>query len=168
MVNGRYYGRDKMHAQAQARDLEELLSDTIIKVAELHERQERADQQIALIPEIKVLLHNVAAAQTVMANSAQSMAETFRRSEDRQEKLEIRYSEATQLIAGRGQIPLKSHYAILGTVLLAALIWVTYETKTEINASLTQLSIGQQKNLEQLAKAKDEVVSKVEEAKDKK
>lgn len=133
---------------AEPKDIEAALSETIIRVAEIHERMQSMEAQMAMIPEVKVLLGNVAVAQQVMASSAQSMADTFRKSEQRQERAELRYEALTQIAAGKDQIPLRSHYwtlfAALVPCFITALVVVLYTlayNKQSIEATINKLAV---------------------------
>lgn len=153
---------------AQTSDIESILEDTIIRVAEMHERMIGMETHVALLPQIKVLLGNVTAAQQVFANSAQSMAETFAKGEERQERAERRYEKLTEIATGKAQVPLKSHYWTVGVALvpslLMALVVVLYTlsvTRQDIKASLHEISVEQRETQKIVAEKAREIQNEV-------
>jgi hypothetical protein len=94
-------------------EMETLLGDTIERMADLDERTQRMEIQVALIPEVKLLLLSMTSAQSLMAQSAQSMADTFRKSEERQERLEGRYEKVVETASGKRQVPLSLMVLVL-------------------------------------------------------
>lgn len=109
--------------------------------------------------------------QHTLSQSIKQIADTYVRAERRQERLENKYAEASDTLAGKGQIPLKSHYITVAMVALPSLlitfgviVYILYISKFELNASLTSIQLQQQKTQQDLARAKDEVVQRVEQA----
>lgn len=130
---------------------EELLlsPETIDKVYDIHEwLSEIKPIVLTEIPQMHVLLSSITASQQTMAAAAASMASTNEKAEERYARLEDRLQSANDRASGRAQIPLVSHYLILGGTILCAILVVLYFTKQTIDASLTTLKVGQDKNLQ--------------------
>lgn len=143
-------------------ETEVIMGSTIERVADMHERMKRLELLLDLLPEMKTMLTAISTAQTMMAHSANSMAETLRKAEDRYERMEARHEALAQIATGKEQIPLKSHYwtlvaALLPTVVmsLGIVLGVLYVTKYDISASLTTLQINQKKTQELIESTKD-------------
>lgn len=153
-------------------ELEHIMSDTIERIADMHERLNGFELHIAHIPEVRAMLTSLSTAQVTMAQSAQSMAETFRKAEERAEKAEVRYAELASTAAGKDQIPLKSHYwtviiCMIPVVVMAlvCVLGVLYLTRQELSASLTEIKVGQQQTQEKIEEVTKEVQDTVEQAK---
>lgn len=121
-----------------------------LKIVE--EKIEGIAEMIRLMPELKSTLAAVSAAQTIIAHSAESMAKTFDKFEQRMEIQDQRYDELVGKLGGTNQIPLKSHYwtiaacliptAILGFAVMTTLLYIT---KQDLKASLHNLEVTQQR-----------------------
>lgn len=139
-----------MRATSPAAETEALMEETIIKVAEIHERMNKLEGNINRIPDLQRSVETMSLAQAVMAKSAESMAETFRKTEERYERMEQRHEALAQLATGKEQIPLKSHYwtlfaALLPTIVMSigVVLGVLYVSKYDIKASLTTIEVNQ-------------------------
>lgn len=160
---------------AETKDIEDVMGDTIVKVADLYDRMEDLEAKVLLLPEIKLLLHNVASAQSLMAASAQSMAETFKKSEERAELQDKRYEALVKTTvdsaATDNKVPLKTHFwtvaaALIPSVVIgvSALLYVLYDTKQEIKATMTSIAVGQAKTQELLKDTKESIKEEVHDA----
>ena len=136
---------------AESALLEHLLGDTMEAVAAMRETQLSQDVHIKTITELKVLLQSLTSSISMMAQASQSMADTFRKTEQRQERLEDRHHESS-----RGAISLKSHnwQMLSGQVpmfvlSLTVVIWVLYVTKADFKASLKEVAITQRQALDE-------------------
>jgi hypothetical protein len=158
-------------------ELEGFLSDTVARVAELHETQEEHGKMLSKIPDMKSLLESLAISQTSlissqssMAESAKRMADVFEKSEKRQENLETEVRRGYETAAGKDQLPLKTHYITVAMVALPAfaicfsvIVYVLYMTKTDLNATLTTIQLNQQKTQEIVRETKDQVLNQASE-----
>lgn len=97
------------------------------------------------VPRMQLLLERITTAQDNMSAAATRMAETNERAELRFSKLEDRLQSANDKASGKGQIPLISHYLILGSMVLIAILVVLYVNKQTIDATLTSIKVGQEK-----------------------
>lgn len=138
-----------------AAETEALMADTIFRVAEMDKRLQDWESKIAILSEIKIMLGSISTAQSLMAQSAESMADTFKKSEERYERMESRHEALAALAVGKDQIPLKSHYSTLvaallpmGVLALAAVVGILYVAKYDIRASLTTLELNQHRTQE--------------------
>jgi len=121
-----------------------LSPETIDRIYNMHEILQAIEPVITVgIPQMTTLLSSVVTAQSTIAVAAESMAATSRKAENRYEKLEGRLQSANDRAAGRGQIPLLSHYIVLVGTVLTALLIVLYVNKQTIEASLTSVKIQQ-------------------------
>ena len=151
-------------------EAEHIFGSAFNRIEDMDKRLEHIERQVSMLPEMKLLLSNISSAQTIMSASAQSMADTFKRGEERAEKQEIRYDTLSLMAAGKDQIPLKSHYstlyaALLPTFIMSAcvVLYVLYYTKQEIKGSLESIEIKQAQTQLQLEAAKNDVKQKVSE-----
>lgn len=156
-------------------ETEHILGDTIEKVAVMHERLGHVEEQLAVLPEMRLMITSISNAQTVMAQSAQSMADTFKRSEERQsdfegkqESLLQRYAELVGVASGKDQIPLRSHFWSLAAALVPVLViaaiavlGVLYMTRYEIKATLDSIDIRQATETKKLTKEVESLADKV-------
>jgi hypothetical protein len=102
------------------------------------------------LPRMQVILERITTAQNTMSSAADRMAATHEHAEKRFSKLEDRLQIANDKASGKGQIPLVSHYLILGSMVGIAVLVVLYVNQQTIDATLTSISIGQeqvQKNI---------------------
>lgn len=102
------------------------------------------------LPRMQVILERITTAQNTMSSAADRMATTHEHAEKRFSKLEDRLQIANDKASGKGQIPLVSHYLILGSMVGIAVLVVLYVNQQTIDATLTSISIGQeqaQKNI---------------------
>lgn len=157
---------------------ETVMGDTIVRVADIHERLKGIEIQLALLPEIKIMVSTAATVQSTMAQSAQSMADTFKRAEDRYQRMEERYvrmeerqQELVNISNKKEQIPLKSHYWIIVSALLPSVIvlgllvlGVLWFTKQDLKVSLKELELKQQKTNELVNSSRDSTKEVVENA----
>ncbi len=157
-----------INVSSSAAETEALMEQTIIRVAEIHERMKQLESNVNRIPDIQRMIESVSIAQAVMAKSAESMADTFRKSEERYERMEVRHEALAELATGKDQIPLKSHYwtlfaTLLPTVVMSmgVVVGVLYISKYDIKAFLTTLEVNQHKTQELIS----DLPKKVEEQK---
>lgn len=94
---------------------------------------------------MQVILERITAAQNTMSSAADRMAATHEHAEKRFSKLEDRLQVANDKASGKGQIPLVSHYLILGSMVGIAVLVVLYVNQQTIDATLTSISVGQEK-----------------------
>lgn len=97
------------------------------------------------VPRLQMLLERIATAQDTMSAAAARMANTHELAEQRYSKLEDRLQNVNDKAAGKGQIPLTSHYLILGSMVLLAVLVVLYVNQQTIDATLTSIKVGQEK-----------------------
>lgn len=156
---------------------EHIMGDAIVRIADIHKRLLAIETTLALLPDMKLMLATLSSAQSTMAQSAQSsaqsaqsMADTFKRSEDRFERMEKRHYELAELLAGKDQIPIKSHNRILASAILITLliallsvIGVLYVTKQDLSLSLKEIKVNQAKTQEQMQEAREGIEKKVDE-----
>lgn len=123
---------------------EELLMspETIDRIRTMHEMFEEVYPSIQEIPRMNVLLSTIAAAQTSMSMAASSMAETNKKAEDRYARLEDKLQDANDRASGKFQIPIISHYLILGGTVLITVLVVLYVHNQSLDASLTSVKVG--------------------------
>lgn len=118
------------------------------------------------IPKMQMLLSTIANAQSSMALAAASMANTNEKAELRFEKMEGRLQAANDKAAGKGQIPIISHYLILGSSVLIAVLVILYVNRQTLNATLTSIKIDNEKTheliKEDIQERKDEDTGKKE------
>lgn len=127
--------------------------ETIDRIHSIDEKFEKLfPLLLSDIPQMKLLLSTVASAQTAMATAASSMAETNRKAELRYEKLEDRLQNANDRASGKGQIPIVSHYLILGGTVLISVLIVLWVNKQTLDATLSSIKIGQDKTQKLLEK----------------
>lgn len=160
-----------MKPTSPAAEVEALMEQTIIKVAEIYDRMQKLEANLNKIPDLQRMVETLSIAQAVMAKSADSMAETFRKSEERYDRMEQRHEALAQLATGKEQIPLKSHYWTLFAALLPTLVMsigvvvgVLYVSKYDIKASLTTIEVNQHKTqalIEDTNKKVDETKGKL-------
>jgi len=148
---------EKSSEHVAPEDMEHVMVQTVNNVLEIHDRLKTVETQVALIPEIKVMIGSISQAQVLMADSAKSMADTFKRAEERQQGFEARqeamqnkYEVLASLALGKDQIPLKSHYlslfAALAPVFVISaitILGILYITKQDVSATLNSLQIKQ-------------------------
>jgi hypothetical protein len=153
-----------------AAETEALMEDTIEKVADVHDWMRDVRGNIHVIQEMKLMLSTVSTAQAVMAQSAESMADSLKKFELRYERMEDRYQALINRKQGDGQIPLRSHYLSLYTFMLptvvmaiGVVIGVLYVTKYDISATLTSIKLDQHKTQEMLEDSKHKTEAKIEE-----
>lgn len=94
------------------------------------------------VPQMYTLMTSVATAQHAMASAATSMATTNAKAEARYEKLEERLQEANERAAGKGQVPLMSHYLTVAVVSLIAILTVLYGNRQALEATPTSVKIN--------------------------
>lgn len=95
------------------------------------------------VPKMQVIMKTVADAQTLIAASADRMATTNEKAESRYSRLEDRLEAAHEKAAGKGQMPIVSHYLILGGTILISVLIVLYVNQQTINATLTSIEVKQ-------------------------
>lgn len=144
--------------------IEAIFGDTIERVAEMDRRLKDVEINVGGLPEMKLLLSSMASSQSLMAQSAQSMADTFKRAEERADKQEERYDLLAQTAVGKDQIPLKSHReilisALLPTVLISFMLVVgtLYYTNSKIEASFSAVQIGQRETQAAVKKTEEKI-----------
>ena len=87
------------------------------------------------------MLKQIADAQTSMAESAKSIANSHNNIEKRYTKLEDRLQEAYDKASGKDQMPIKSHYMILGGTIFVSILIVIAATQYTLDATLTSVKI---------------------------
>lgn len=97
------------------------------------------------IPQMKAVLNTVAEAQKTMAYAASSMAATNEKAEQRYARLEDRLQDCNERASGKGQIPIMSHYIVLGGTVLISVLIVLYVNRQTMDATLTSIKVGQEK-----------------------
>ncbi len=135
----------------------------------IHERVGKLETAVSLIPELRSMMTTISTAMQLMSHSSESVAETYVKFEERQERMEERHEALVGALTGRDQIPLKSHYwtlfaALLPTLVMAVgvVVGVLYVSKYDLKASLTNIEVNQHKTQDLLESTKDSV-KKVEE-----
>lgn len=126
---------------------EELLlsPETIDRIYSIHELLQKIDPVIKTeIPQMKILLTSTASAVNAVAAAATSIAATAEKAELRYQKMEDRLQAVNDKAAGKGQIPILSHYLILGGTVLITVLVVLYVHKQTIDASLTSIKVQSQ------------------------
>lgn len=96
------------------------------------------------IPQMKILLSSTASAVQAVAAAATSIAATAEKAELRYQKMEDKLQHVNDKAAGKGQIPILSHYLILGGTVLITVLVVLYVHKQTIDASLTSIKVQSQ------------------------
>lgn len=161
---------EEEHANAKGY-IETILSDTIERVADLHERWPKVEQAMLLIPGLKLNMEALVAASTASSQAAVSWAETYKKSvEDRKEQdqrydsLARRFDDLVKTNVGIGQMPIRSHREILwsaltivGVVCLIAVVGMLSFFKYEIRGSLDSIEISQQQAQRERAEVKREL-----------
>lgn len=142
----------------------EEVEEHFAQVKQIHAWMDEFDEHILALPHMKELLVAVSEAQTAMAKSAESMANTFKVAEERYQAMEARHADFYAVIAGKDQIPLKSHYYTLLAALVPVMVMafgvifaVLYFTKYDLKASLSQIEVNQKTNQRLLQDTKDAV-----------
>lgn len=121
------------------KDREELLVSIHKKVNEMH------PVLMVELPRMQVLIERIAIAQNNMSDAAIRMSITHEHAEKRFSKLEDRLQEANDKASGKGQIPLLSHYLVVGSMILVVVLVVLYVNKQTMDATLTSISVGNAK-----------------------
>lgn len=127
---------------------EELLMspETIERIYDIHALLKNIHPVVMTeLPQMKILLSTIANAQTAMATAANSMAATAEKAEQRYMRLEDRLQNANDKASGKGQIPIISHYLVLGGTVLITVLVVLYVHKQTIDASLTSIRVEGQR-----------------------
>ncbi len=144
-------------------ELEALLSDTIVRVADIHKRWESMQAVLDMIPRIEAKQDSANFSAQVMADSAKSMAETLR----------IQRTDYTGLVKdSRESIPRDLVYSIVKWVVIVsslpsfllatlAVLYTLSVTKQEVNARLDGVSVIQTQNRaqtrEEIQRAKEDI-----------
>lgn len=122
-----------------------LSPETIDRVYSIHEILQKIYPVVETeIPQMKILLTSITSAQNAMAAAASSMAATAEKAELRYTRMEDKLQNANDRAAGKGQIPILSHYLILGGTVLITVLVVLYVHKQTIDASLTSIKVQNQ------------------------
>lgn len=131
---------------------ESVMGRTIERVWDMHKRMKVIENHVAEIPEIKFMMKTISSAQSAMAQSAVSMAETFKKSEDRAEKMDIKYEQMSNTAAGKDQLPLSSFkWGLLFSQIpaivmgLVVIFYTLFYTQQEITASINSIEVNQAK-----------------------
>ncbi len=103
-------------------------------------------------------VNNIFSLHSTLAASTKLIAETLQKGEARQAVLE-------GLVAGKGQIPLKTHYITVGIIAawslvlsLGALALFMYISNTTISGTLQSIEIGQRKTLQRIDENTKEII----------
>ncbi len=94
------------------------------------------------IPKMNVMMQTAVNAQHQMAAAADRMASTHEKAEVRFGILETRLQEANDKAAGKNQMPIWSHYLVLGGTILMTVLIILYVTQQTIDATLTSIKIN--------------------------
>lgn len=76
-----------------------------------------------------------------MCSAIEELARTHAKAEERFRQLESRLYDCHDKALGKGQIPIVSHFIILGSVVLVSVLGVLYVTEHSIKATLTSIDI---------------------------
>lgn len=187
---------DKKYSQAHyltLEDSEELLGDSIIKITDIHGVINSQKENIALLPGISTAvislsaqfalivssLNGIREAASIHADASKSMAETFKRSEERQERLE---NTALSIAQGKDAVPTDVYRSSIATVVKwvaisttlpifvicgCATFYVLYLTKTDIKASLDRVEVTQKVGRDK-ADERDQKIDKILDSTEKK
>lgn len=88
------------------------------------------------------MLKQIADAQTSMAESAKIIAKSTDNIEKRYTRLEDRLQEAYDKASGKDQMPIKSHYMILGGTIFVSILIVIAATQYTLDATLTSVKVS--------------------------
>jgi len=94
------------------------------------------------IPKMNVMIQTAVNAQHQMAAAADRMATTHEKAEIRFGILENRLQEANDRASGKNQMPIWSHYLVLGGTILITVLIILYVTQQTIDATLTSIKIN--------------------------
>lgn len=143
--------------------IEELLAEPIDQIGSMYDRFENLDNVLRLIPEILAMSTSISTAQTLTAQALESIATTFKKTEERTERMESRHEALVALAMGKDQMPLKSHYytlyaTLLPTVIMAVIgvLGILYITKQDLKVQLNKLEVNQHKTQELIKSNTDE------------
>lgn len=127
-------------------EIEKAVAEVLEKVRLMYNKICAMDRALEAIPELRTMITAVTVAQATMAKSAESMADTFSKTESRYTRMEERHEELVRLATGKEQMPLRSHYLTIGAMLLPTLVMsigvimsILYVTQYDIDVSLSSL-----------------------------
>ncbi len=111
-------------------------------IKDIHQKVQEMHPIITLdLPRMQVLLERVSNAQTVMSDAATRMSLTHEHAERRFSKTEERMHEVYEKLGGKGQMPITSHYLVVGSLILVAVLVTLYFSQHTIKANLDSISI---------------------------
>ena len=136
--------------------VEYIMSDTILRVADMHDRLKTLEAGLSVLPEIRLMLSTISSAQSTIAHSAESMADTFKQAEHRYADMHDSYKHMSEVLSGKELVPLKTHYwtvlvALAPTVLISVLmvLFTLYYTNQSLQASFKETKIEIKQALEE-------------------
>lgn len=135
-----------MPDQDTAATLEKLLTTTLTELSGMSRDMET----------MKVSQLTMAEAHKGLASAAQSMAETFRRAEERQERLE---ETNRSLYKDKGITP-NVFYTVTLTLCSVIILGAAWITDTSVKATLTSFEAGK-RQAETVQKVKEEIIKEV-------
>lgn len=123
------------------RDVERLISgmfsDMFIKIESIHRDSTKIQASLILLPELSTMMKQMIETQTVMANAATSMADTFKKAESRQNSLE---TTNTILYTNKG-VSLTIFLTVVVALLAMLGMLVSFISDTTIKGSLTNIEM---------------------------
>lgn len=137
-------------APATVGDMESLLGDTIMQVSTI-------EKNLAQIAQTQ---HLMAEAHGTIAEAIKSMADTFKRAEERQDKLE---TTNQNLYKEKGVSP-NVFFLVTGTLCGVIILGAVWVTDTSIRATLTSFEAGKTQAKE-LSEVKKEIINEARDGK---
>ncbi len=139
-----------MQVSATIAEIESLLSETIMDVKDTNNRIDKLEDAAMLM----------AKSYETISEAAKSMAETFKRAETRQERLE---TTNHALYKEKGVSP-NVFFLVTGTLCTVIVMGAVWVTDSSIKATLTSFEAGRAQ-AKQLNEVKNEIIDEVKEEK---